>query len=101
MSKYRAVKTIVDNIVFDSKSEAARYTKLKMLFRAKQIFALELQPKLTFKIDGKLMFTYRADFAYFEGEKRVIEDVKGYKTPVYRLKKKIIEAAYKVQIRET
>lgn len=101
MSKYRAVKTTVDNIVFDSKREAARYQELKLLFRAGKIQTLELQKPLDFIIEGKKIFTYRPDFIYFEGDKRIIEDVKGVKTPVYRLKKKLIEAQLKVQIRET
>lgn len=101
MTKYRAVKTTVDNIVFDSKREAARYSELKLLFRAGKIQNLELQCPLDFIIGGKKIFTYKPDFIYFEDGKRVIEDVKGVKTPVYRLKKKLIEAQFKVQIRET
>jgi hypothetical protein len=47
------------------------------------------------------MFTYIADFTYFEKDgQQVIEDVKGVRTPVYRLKKKIIEAEYGIAITE-
>ena len=101
MTKYRAIKTVVDNITFDSKREAQRYGELKLLFRAGQIRNLELQPKLDFILEGEKMFTYKPDFIYFENGQRVIEDVKGVKTPVYRLKKKLIEKQLKVQIRET
>ncbi len=102
MSKYRAVKTVVDNITFDSKKEARRYSELKLMFRSGQIRNLEVQPELSFLIEGKKIFTYRADFSYFEGPfSRIWEDCKGFKTPVYRLKKKLIEAQYKIQIRET
>jgi hypothetical protein len=31
----------------------------------------------------------------------VVEDVKGLPTPVYKLKKKLVEAQYGIQIRET
>ncbi len=92
---------MVDNIRFASKKEAKRYTELKLLFKANQIQNLELQPPLDFIIDGKKIFTYRPDFIYFENGKRIVEDVKGMKTPVYRLKKKLIEAQLRVQIRET
>jgi hypothetical protein len=61
-------------------------------------------------LDGRIKVgTYRADFAYeqqglsaSENERwrRVIEDVKGFKTPVYRLKKKMVEAIYGITIRE-
>ena len=101
MSKYRAIKTTIDNIVFDSKREAQRYSELKLLFRAGQIQNLELQTPLDFIIEGKKIFTYRPDFIYFENGQRIIEDVKGMRTPVYRLKKKLIEAQLKVQIKET
>lgn len=101
MSKYRAIKTTVDNIVFDSKREAKRYGELKLLFRAGRIRNLEIQPEFDFILEGEKIFTYRADFVYFEDQKRIIEDCKGFRTPVYRLKKKLIEAQLKVQIRET
>ena len=99
-NKFNARKTVVDGITFDSAKEARRYNDLAFLFRAGFITGLELQPEFKFNLEGKKIFTYRADFAYFENQKRVIEDVKGFKTPLYRLKKKIIEAAYHVQIIE-
>lgn len=89
-----------DGIIFDSKAESRRYLELKLLERGGFIRQLELQPEYKFEINGKLMFTYRADFRYFESTSRVVEDVKGVRTPVYRIKKKIIEAAFKVRIRE-
>lgn len=101
MSKYRAVKTTIDNITFASKKEARRYTELKLLFRAGQIRNLELQPKLKIEIDGVHVCDYQADFAYFEDGRRIYEDTKGFKTPVYRLKKKLVHALYGIQIRET
>ena len=101
MTKYRAVPTTIDNIRFASKAEARRYTHLKFLFKSGVNRNLELQPKFKIRVEGKDICTYRADFAYFENGKRVIEDVKGVLTPVYRLKKKLVEAIYKVEIRET
>lgn len=100
--KYNAKKTVVDNIVFDSAREAKRYGELKLLFRAGQIQTLELQPAFELHAykDGTFLGTYRADFAYFEDGKRIIEDAKGFKTPLYRWKKKHVEAEYKVQVKE-
>ena len=94
MSKYRAVKTEVDGIVFDSKAEAQRYKDLKLLQRAGAISGLELQPRFPVFVNGKKVCTYIADFVYFEGQKRIVEDVKGMKTREYRLKKKLVEATY-------
>ncbi len=55
---------------------------------------LELQPRFPVILNGVKCFVYVADFSYFEGNGRVIEDVKGLRTPLYRLKKKCVEAIY-------
>lgn len=98
MSKYGAKKTEIDGIEFDSGKEADRYIELKLLERAGEISDLELQPKFDFKIEDKKIFTYIADFCYTENGKRIIEDVKGFKTPVFCLKKRLIEAQFGVKI---
>lgn len=100
-SKYRAVKTYVDDIQFDSAKEARRYSELKLLENCKVIHSLELQPEFPVVIEGKKICKYKADFSYYEDDRRVIEDVKGFKTPVYRIKKKLVEALYDVEILET
>ena len=93
-NKYRAVKTEVDGIMFDSKREAARYMELMLLQKAGEISHLELQPSFVCMVNGKKICTYKADFRYFDANGSVVEDVKGMKTPVYRLKKKLVEALY-------
>ena len=99
--KYRAKPIVIDNVRFASQREGNRYRELMLLFRAGAIRNLEIQPEFEFELKGKPIFRYIADFAYFEGERRVVEDVKGVKTPVYRLKKKLIEAQFNIQIMET
>jgi len=97
MSKYRSVKTVVDNIKFDSKKESERYTELKLLERTGEIRNLELQPRLDVRINGKYICYYKADFSYFTEDRRVFEDVKSSftaKLPMFRLKKKLVEACY-------
>tara|TARA_R110000824_G_scaffold36098_1_gene112426 strand:- start:2528 stop:2836 length:309 start_codon:yes stop_codon:yes gene_type:complete len=94
MTKYRAIKTEVDGITFDSRKEAARYKELILLEKSGVISHLELQPQYDCVVDGKKICSYRADFRYFDEKSCVIEDVKGYKTPVYKLKKKLVEALY-------
>lgn len=103
MNKYRNVKTVVDGIEFASKLEAKRYAELRLLERAFQIMCLELQPKFTISLNDIPICTYVADFKYFaDGDLNnvIVEDVKGMKTPVYRLKKKLVEAQYGIQIME-
>ena len=105
-SKFGAVKTKVDGIVFDSKREAARYAELVLLHRAKKIRLLELQPVFPIVVNGVTVAKYVADFRYqtiplgFELAETIVEDVKGVKTPLYRLKKKLVEAQYGIEITE-
>tara|TARA_R100000697_G_scaffold42040_1_gene54841 strand:+ start:348 stop:683 length:336 start_codon:yes stop_codon:yes gene_type:complete len=103
MTKYRAIRTMVDGIYFDSKREANRYSELKMMEKAGIINSLKLQPEFKCMVNGKKVCTYKADFEYLivddigpQGQigYYIVEDVKGFKTPVYRLKKKLVEACY-------
>jgi len=85
---------------FDSKAEYSRYCYLSVLQQIKVISDLELQPAFqlldSFSRNGKKhrATTYIADFSYYQDEKRVIEDVKGMKTAVYELKKKLFLSKY-------
>ena len=79
---------------FDSKKEAKRFDELYILFRAKKITDLELQPEYvlcgTFKHDGKTIrgAKYIADFRYKKDGDTIVEDVKGMKTIQYQIKMK-------------
>jgi len=101
-SKYRSLKTVVDGHEFDSIKEAKRYGELKILEKAGLISNLNLQPSIPLKYEGVLICTYRADFSYFDNAigSPVVEDVKGFKTPVYRLKKKMVAAFHGILVRE-
>lgn len=98
--KYKAIRTEVDGIMFASKKEARRYQDLKLLHKAGLISQLKLQPVYPFILNEKVIFKYIADFEYIQGKNVVVEDVKGMKTPMYRLKKKLIEAMYPFEISE-
>lgn len=92
-NKYSNKKTIVEGITFDSKREASRYCELKLLERAKEIKDLRLQ--VVFVLCAGIK--YIADFTYWEvknPEKLIVEDVKGVKTDVYKLKKKLLLYKY-------
>lgn len=102
MSKYHSRKTKVDGITFDSKAEAERYAELRLLLRAGIVRELKLQPEFelipAFRKNGRTYrrTVYRADFSYYDATSGqfVIEDVKGMKTELYRLKKKLFEYKY-------
>ena len=101
MSKYRAQKTTLDGIAFDSKGEAQRYAMLKLEQRAGLISDLELQPEFEFKINGEKICKYKADFRYVRDGETVVEDFKGMKTPLYRIKAKMFRATYGFAVTET
>ena len=104
-SKYRAIPTTVDGIRFHSRREADRYGELKLLERAGAIKDLELQPKFPIVVNGQKICEYWSDFQYTDcvnGEV-VTEDVKSPATRAnraYRIKKKLVEALFPVQIQE-
>lgn len=108
-SKYGAKKTVVDGITFDSKKEAERYCELKLLCRGKAISNLMRQVKYELvpavRLGGKVAqraINYYADFVYIDAKtgKTVVEDVKGFRTQAYRMKKKMMLEKYGIQIRE-
>jgi hypothetical protein len=101
-SKYKAIPVEINGIRFASKAEGRRYLELKQLEAAGAIRGLALQTSFPFVIGADLMFTYVSDFFYEDVQtgRRVIEDVKGVTTPVYKLKKKIIEKYYGTKITE-
>jgi len=106
-NKYHNKKTVIDGITFHSLKEGARYSQLKLMIgKDNGIKDLKLQVKFPFIYEGKKIFTYIADFTYYDNllEKEIVEDVKSLATaklPVYRLKKKLIESQYKIEIKET
>jgi gamma-glutamylcyclotransferase (GGCT)/AIG2-like uncharacterized protein YtfP len=101
-SKYGNKKVDVGDLRFDSKREAARYGELLLRARIGEIEAIETQPRYPIVVEGKKIATYVADFRYrlrATGE-TVVEDVKGVRTAVYRIKKKLVEALYEIEIVE-
>jgi hypothetical protein len=102
MSKYNARRTDLDGHTFASAAEARRYQELKLMEVAGEIIDLTLQPKYKIELNGQHICYYIADFRYqpVRGDSIIIEDVKGFKTPVYRLKKKLMLAVYGIMIQE-
>lgn len=99
-NKYRAKKTKYNGKTYASKKEAQRAQELDLLVRSGDITDLKEQVKFPIDIAGKQVFTYIADFMYFDKllNKVVIEDVKGFQTAIFRLKKKCVEAYYSIEI---
>lgn len=124
-NKYHNKKYTYLGIKFDSLKECRRYSELRLLEQAGKIKDLELQkayelipsqyeestetytkgihkgePK-----PGRLLeraVVYRADFAYIDCEtgKYVVEDTKGFRTPEYILKRKMLLYIHGIKIKE-
>lgn len=124
MSKYHSKKITIDGITFDSKREYHRYCELCLLEKAGAISGLQRQvkfellpaqyepseglytkgshkgePKPGKLIENKVI--YIADFVYLKDGKLVVEDSKGYKTPEYKLKRKLMLYLQGIRIKET
>ncbi|MBH48824.1 MAG: hypothetical protein CME71_11710 [Halobacteriovorax sp.] len=99
MSKYKAIRTEVDGIVFDSKGESKRWIHLKRSAKKGLIKNLRRQVAYPLKIGDDLITAYVADFVYIEDGVEIVEDFKGHVTTVFRLKKKLFEALYNKPLR--
>ncbi len=102
--KYNNKKTTVNKQTFDSKREARRFLQLKSLEKDGQIFDLQCQVKFELipKQDGERACNYIADFVYKNAEGRVfVEDAKGHRTDVYKIKKKLMLYFHNIRIMET
>lgn len=102
-NKYRNAPVVVDGIRFASKREAGRYLTLKLLSKAGRIRDLKMQVRFKLLCNGHHITTYVADFTYEEWAnddwQSVVEDVKGVRTDVYKLKRKLM-LAHGIEIRE-
>jgi hypothetical protein len=91
---------------YASKREAKRAEELKLLQAAGDIRSLREQVPFVLipKQVGERECKYVADFAYIEctssGHQLVIEDAKGYRDPVYRIKRKLMLQVHGIRIRE-
>jgi len=106
-NKYHNKKVIWRGEKFDSIKERDRYAELLLLQRARKITGLSRQVAFQLtqnhRVDGELIreSSYIADFTYWEDGKFVVEDCKGFRTDLYRLKKKMLLEKYGYLIRET
>ena len=94
-NKYNAKPTVVDGIRFDSKKEAEYYKKLRLCQKAGALIMFLRQT--SFHLDAGVI--YRLDFLEFWEDGRVIfTDVKGRDTAMSKLKRKMVEERYHIEI---
>lgn len=117
-SKYGAKKIEIDGEIFDSKREAKRWQELRIQEDLGLISDLRRQVKFVLipaqrEPDtvgarggihrGKLIereVAYYADFAYQQNGEMVVEDVKGMRTEVYKVKRKLMLWVHGIRIQE-
>lgn len=94
-------------MTFDSVKEYKRYRELLLLQKAGAITGMQRQVKYelipTQRIGGKVAeraCTYIADFVYQENGETVVEDTKGFKTPEYIIKRKLMLWIHHIRIKE-
>lgn len=105
--KYKSDPKTVDGIRFDSKKEANRYLVLKGMVESGEIWDLRRQVKFLLTESGRLPSgkwmresSYIADFVYQTKSGRVVEDVKGFRTKDYILKKKMMWKIHQIEVKE-
>lgn len=104
-SKYGNLKTEYNGTVFHSKKEA-EYAKTldwmkKITTPSDRVLRYDMQVPFQIIMNGIKIAKYIADFKVFyaDGSEEII-DVKGVRTNIYVLKKKLVEAQYGVKIIE-
>ena len=100
-SKYKNKRTFYNGRWYDSKKESERAFELDSLKKANVVKEWTPQVRYRFEHNGVLIGTYVLDFKveYSDGTVEH-EDVKGYKTDVYKIKKKLMKAFYDIDIKE-
>ena len=107
MTKYNNKKVIIDDHKFDSRKEAFRYQGLKNL--EKDGFISDLQMQVVFELAPSIIINgrkkpalkYKADFVYIHKGQKIVEDVKGMLTAVYKIKRHLMKSIHGIDILET
>lgn len=107
-SKYHSRKVTRYGERFDSCAEASRYTQLRLMERSGMISDLQRQVKFVLiqtqrDERGRLLereWSYIADFVYMRDGVKIVEDVKGVRTELYKLKRALMLERYGIRITE-
>lgn len=98
--KYRNQPIEIDGEKFHSKLEAKHYHQLKLREKAGEIKDLARQPVYLLEANGCKIGKYTADFKFFDiaQDKFVVVDSKGFDTDASKLRRKIVEALYGIEV---
>lgn len=97
--KYRAIRTKIDGISFDSKAESYHYLILRALLDSEKIDELKVHPRYPIRINSVLVCHVELDFEYKDEEGNThYVDVKGTDTAMSKLKRKMVEAYHNITV---
>jgi hypothetical protein len=103
--RFNAAKIEREGKKWDSLAEYQRFKVLEISLHLGEIADLRCQVHYLLEVNGQPISEYIADFVYYTqvGERwiQIVEDVKGVRTPEYRLKKKLMKAIWNIEITET
>lgn len=93
--KYKNKSCFYNGCIYDSKKEAAYAQELDFRKKAKDIKDWARQVKCSLDIFGKHICNYYIDFKIYhkDGSEEMVE-VKGFETPVWKLKWRLFEAIW-------
>jgi hypothetical protein len=99
--KFANVRTDLNGRKFDSKLEASRWQELEQMQALGAI--KNLRPQVPFALvadGGALVGTYVADYVYDDAKtgQQIVEDAKGFETPLFKWKARHFKAQYKTEI---
>jgi hypothetical protein len=95
--KFKAQRCRQDGFKFASKKELKRYNELKILQQTGEVKFFQRQTP--WHLPGGVKYVLDFQVKWSNGND-TYEDVKGYKTPLYLTKKKMVEAIYPIRITE-
>lgn len=99
--KYANTPINVDSYKFASKKEGRRYLELRLFEKLGDVRELEVHPRFHLCVGDEHIATYVADFSYKNKTGMlIVEDVKGVKTAVYKLKKRLMKVLLGIEVQE-
>lgn len=110
-TKYHSKRITIDGEQYDSVKEYRRWCELKLMQKAGLVRSLKRQVKFVLiptqrNEKGKCIereCAYFADFTYTDSKtgQYIVEDAKGYRTPEYKIKRKLMLSIHGIRITET
>lgn len=96
---HNAKRKIINGIEFDSTREARRYQDLALMQIAGHIVNLRRQVPFEIRVNKVYICSWLADFTYTTADgTKCVEDSKGFKTEIFKLKCRLVEAQYGIKI---